>query len=181
MSFFINYIKIPFPESVNTFGLSDGFLYTFTFTGFYTPIPAANDNFNTYSTGGGVFTQLFFSGSGNWFGSGYSVSNNLYMADTFDKYQTGLLIYLLSGSDNVSGYNNTYNYFGGMTFQSGGNAQPGYSQFDSLDNYQSGAASGYDSNGVIGVGFLTGFNIYSGSNLIINTGHAGYTIWSGYY
>ncbi len=95
MSFFINYIKIPFPESINTFGLSDGFLYTFALTGFYLPIPSANDNFDIYPTGGGAFTQLFFSGSGNWLGSGYSLSQNSYLAESFDDYGRLVVIQFL--------------------------------------------------------------------------------------
>lgn len=91
MSFFVNYIKVPFITAVNTFNLSDNFLYSVVLTGYYQLIPEANDNFDIYPTGGGQFSQLFFSGSGNWNGSGYSISNNYYFYDTFDSYQTGLI------------------------------------------------------------------------------------------
>jgi hypothetical protein len=88
---FINFIKVPFITAVNTFNLSDTFLYSVNFTGFYQQIPFANDNFDPYATGGGQFTQKFFSGSGYWNSSGYTLNNNYYFYDTFDNYQTGLI------------------------------------------------------------------------------------------
>ena len=104
---FINYIKVPFPEAVGTFGLSDNFLYSVSFTGFYQPVPQSNDNFDIYNTGGGQFTQLFFSGSGNWSNSGYSNSYNRYLFDSFDNYLTGAFFISglqLNSGVSVSGY-----------------------------------------------------------------------------
>lgn len=86
---FINWIKVPFPEAVNTFNLSDNFLYSVSLTGFYQAIPYADDDFEKYATG----IRSFFSGSGNWMGSGFSIQSpaqfNYYFYDGFENYATG--------------------------------------------------------------------------------------------
>jgi len=88
---FTQCLKVPFPEAINTFGLSDGFLYSVSLTGFYRAIPSLAETFDGYITGGGSFTQLFFSGSGGWLSSGFSFTQRFYLAETFDNYQTGLI------------------------------------------------------------------------------------------
>lgn len=88
-------------------------------TGIYQLIPEANDNFDIYSTGGGAFTQLFFSGSGYWLGSGYTINNNYLFYETFDFYQTG----------QISGYNGTSLIYPALN---SGTTQSGYYLFTGI-------------------------------------------------
>jgi len=180
MSFFINYIKIPFPESVNTFGLSDGFLYTYTFTGFYLPAPFANDNFDLYPTGGGQFTQLFFSGSGDWSQSGCSFSQNHYLIDSFNEYGTGSGILFLTAGQTISGYSVFDNLAAGYISNSGGQQAIIFTFYDLFENYQTGTISGYGQFGISN-NALTGFVLQSGFTIFPQTGYSGYSVWSGYY
>ena len=101
--FNINYIKIPFPEAVETLFLFDGFAYSVSISGSYTQIPEANDSFDSYPTGGGQFTQLFFSGIGFWNGFGYTISESDYFYDDFNRYQTGLISGFGVTGNNLSG------------------------------------------------------------------------------
>ena len=129
----IIWIKVPFSEAVNTFNLSDNFLYSTTFTGYYQLIPEADDAFDIYSTGGNQFTQLFFSGSGYWNGSGNTFNYNNYLYDTFDSYVTGL----------ISGYGT---FIGGTGFISA----------------ETGLSSGIRISGYFNLPNFTGYTIWSG-------------------
>jgi hypothetical protein len=102
----IQYIKVPFPEALNTFGLSDAFLFSFNISGNYGAIPFANDGFDLYATGGGLLTKLFFSGSGFWLSSGNTFNSNFLFSDNFDYYATGGYSLGFSGvsGQNQSGY-----------------------------------------------------------------------------
>jgi hypothetical protein len=119
MSFFINYIKVPFVTAVNTFSLSDNFLYSVNLTGFYQQLQFGNDNFDIYSTGGGQFTQLFFSGSGYWNGSGRTISNSYYFYDSFDNYSTGLISGFGVTGNGLSGFMANETGLNSGTFTSG--------------------------------------------------------------
>lgn len=115
---FINYIKVPFITFYEVYPYTDTSALGIIISGNYQVIPSANDNFDTYPTGGGAFSQLFFSGSGNWFGSGYTSKTTVIFEETFSVYQTGA----------ISGYN-------GMIESNGFNSgitNSGYSQFTGL-------------------------------------------------
>lgn len=121
---FVNWIRVPFPEAVNTFNLSDNFLYSVNLTGYYQIIPEANDNFDIYVTGGGRFAQLFFSGSGNWNGSGSTISNNYYFYDTFNNYPTGLISGFGVTGNGLSGFMKNETGLSSGIFISGYNINP---------------------------------------------------------
>lgn len=180
MSFFVNYIKVPFVTAVNTFGLSDNFSYSVSLTGYYSLIPEASDAFDSYATGGGQFTKIFFSGSGNWNGSGYTFSNNNYFYDTFDDYGTGSGILYLVAGQTVSGYSLFNNLQAGFILSSGEQQAIILSFYDLFENYQTGLVSGYGNGGASG-GALTGFTLKSGTTTVPQSGYFGYSVWSGYY
>lgn len=83
-------LRVPFISAINTYNITDTFLYGVNLTGSYSIIPFGDDNFDLYATGtGNQGGQLFFSGSGFWQGSGYTISNIDYFYETFNDYQTG--------------------------------------------------------------------------------------------
>jgi hypothetical protein len=180
--FNINLIKVPFVTAVSTSNITDSYSFYYTISGSYGLLPYAEDAFDIYNTGGGAGIQLYFSGSGNWLGSGYTLNDNLYFYDTFNAYQTGVFP---SGLPLSSGYT-IIDYGSFVNNYSGYTLDESLFFYDTFDIYRTGTISGYGATGnnlfgllPIGSGLDSGYIRSGYVNTLIN--QRGYTIWSGYF